>query len=78
MGNRYWLKLGLPDCAIAIFISLMGIGRKSIPLQLPKIPGHEIAGWIEEIGDSVPEGLLRKAAWLPYSEAGDAWICTRL
>ena len=35
--DGYWLKSGLPDCALAIFILLMGIERwMSIPLQLPK------------------------------------------
>jgi D-arabinose 1-dehydrogenase-like Zn-dependent alcohol dehydrogenase len=76
MGNRYWLKLGLPDCAIAIFILLMGIGRtkKSIPLRLPKIPGHEIVGWIEEIGDYVPEGLLQEGGMVAVF---GGWGCVR-
>jgi hypothetical protein len=32
-----------------------GDWKKNIHLQLPKIPGHEIAGGIEEIGDSGPK-----------------------
>ena len=30
------------------------------PVQLPITPGHEVAGWIEEIGDSVPQRFLNK------------------
>ncbi len=29
------------------------------PLNLPKTPGHEIAGWIEEVGKSVPENIMK-------------------
>ena len=32
-----------------------GDWKKSIPLNLPITPGHEIAGHIEEIGNSVPQ-----------------------
>jgi propanol-preferring alcohol dehydrogenase len=37
-----------------------GDWKNSIALQLPTTPGHEIAGWIEELGDSVPNGILDK------------------
>jgi propanol-preferring alcohol dehydrogenase len=29
-------------------------------IPLPITPGHEVAGWVEEIGDSVPKGVLDK------------------
>lgn len=31
-----------------------------IPVPLPITPGHEVAGCVEEIGDSVPQGVLDK------------------
>jgi len=34
--------------------------KNSIPLQLPTTPGHEIAGWIEETGNSVPKNILNR------------------
>lgn len=37
---------------------LNGEWKSIIPLDLPKTPGHEIAGWVEEIGKSVPTNLL--------------------
>ena len=37
-----------------------GDWKKSIPLNLPITPGHEIAGRIEVIGNSVPQQFLKK------------------
>jgi propanol-preferring alcohol dehydrogenase len=37
-----------------------GDWKNTIPLQLPIIPGHEIAGWVEEIGELVPNNFLQK------------------
>jgi len=37
---------------------LTGEWKSIIPLDLPKTPGHEIAGWVEEVGKSVPNNLL--------------------
>ena len=37
-----------------------GDWEQSLPLSLPKTPGHEIAGWIEEIGASVPDDTFQK------------------
>jgi|SRR6185503_3486145 propanol-preferring alcohol dehydrogenase len=34
-----------------------GEWKDAIPLELPKIPGHENAGWVGEMGDTVPKGL---------------------
>src|SRR5215204_2720826 len=33
---------------------MQGDWASSIPVQLPKTLGHEVAGWVEEVGDSVP------------------------
>ena len=37
-----------------------GDWEQSLPLSLPKTPGHEIAGWIEEVGSSVPDDIFQK------------------
>lgn len=37
-----------------------GDWQKSLSLSLPKTPGHEIAGVIEEIGSLVPEKVFHK------------------
>ena len=36
---------------------IAGEWKDSIPLRLPLVPGHEIAGYVEELGESVPKGL---------------------
>src|SRR5690242_359354 len=35
-----------------------GEWKTAIPLELPKIPGHEVAGWVDELGELVPPGIL--------------------
>jgi propanol-preferring alcohol dehydrogenase len=37
-----------------------GDWKKSIPLKLPITPGHGIAGYVEGIGDAVPQQFLQK------------------
>jgi propanol-preferring alcohol dehydrogenase len=37
-----------------------GDWKNTIPLELPKVPGHEISGTIEEIGESVPGTLFSR------------------
>jgi hypothetical protein len=34
-----------------------GEWRDVLPVSLPITPGHEVAGWIEEVGNSVPQGI---------------------
>ncbi len=46
----------------------------------PVVPGHEIAGTIEEIGENVPEGLFHKGMNVtvnPYSSCGKCPSCRR-
>ena len=34
-----------------------GEWKNIIPLNLPKTPGHEISGWIEDVGKLVPKKI---------------------
>jgi len=63
-----------------------GYFREYLDLELPCTLGHEIAGWVEEIGDSVPENIIKKgdlvviyAAWgcgvCPQCKSGSEQIC---
>ncbi|MGG6460359.1 MAG: alcohol dehydrogenase catalytic domain-containing protein, partial [Candidatus Eiseniibacteriota bacterium] len=63
-----------------------GDWQKSLPLSLPKTPGHEIAGRIEEIGSMVPENVFHKGdlvaifggwgcGFCPYCKKGDEEMC---
>lgn len=49
-------------------------------VQFPRIPGHEIAAEIVEIGDGVPAGRLlvgQKATVLPYTACGSCASCRK-
>jgi propanol-preferring alcohol dehydrogenase len=39
---------------------ISGDWKDAIPLSLPKTPGHEVAGFVEEIGDLVPKGVIER------------------
>ena len=53
-----------------------GEWKDAIPLTLPKTPGHENAGWVEEIGDTVPEGLFSKGDLVAIFGGWGCGICT--
>ncbi len=53
-GEQILVKVGATGLCHSDLHLVNGDEEKH-PLQLPKIPGHENAGWIEEIGDSVQE-----------------------
>jgi alcohol dehydrogenase, propanol-preferring len=52
-----------------------GDWKKTIPLELPKVPGHEIAGSIEEIGESVPKNLFSRGNIVAVSGGWGCSIC---
>ena len=46
------LRVGAAGLCHSDLHLINGDWQKNLPISLPKIPGHEIAGWIEEIGSS--------------------------
>jgi propanol-preferring alcohol dehydrogenase len=52
-----------------------GDWKNTIPLQLPIIPGYEIAGWVEEIGDLVPVFGGWRCGICIYYKDGDKQLC---
>jgi alcohol dehydrogenase, propanol-preferring len=62
-----------------------GYFQEYAPVKPPVVPGHEISGWVEEIGSSVPEGIEKgdlivvSGGWgcglCPYCKRGDDQIC---
>lgn len=63
-----------------------GDWKKSLPLNLPKTPGHEVCGWVEETGSLVPEHSMHKGdlvavfgGWgcgsCVYCKRGDEQMC---
>ena len=56
-GSGVVVRVGAAGLCHSDLHLMAGEWKESIPLRLPLIPGHEIAGFVEELGESVPEGL---------------------
>jgi alcohol dehydrogenase, propanol-preferring len=55
-GEQVLVKVGGAGLCHSDLHIMQGEWASSIPVQLPRTLGHEVAGWVEEIGDSVPPG----------------------
>jgi alcohol dehydrogenase, propanol-preferring len=54
-GEEVLIRVGAAGLCHSDLHLINGEWKDVLPLNLPKTPGHEVAGWIEEIGESVPE-----------------------
>ena len=54
-GEEVLIRVGAAGLCHSDLHLINGEWKDVLPLKLPKTPGHEVAGWIEEIGESVPE-----------------------
>lgn len=59
-GEGVVVKVGGAGLCHSDLHLISGEWSDAIPLALPKTPGHEVAGTIEEIGDSVPKGMFER------------------
>jgi propanol-preferring alcohol dehydrogenase len=59
-GEQVLVKVGAAGLCHSDLHLINGEWKEVIPIDLPKTPGHEVAGWVEETGDSVPLDLLKK------------------
>jgi propanol-preferring alcohol dehydrogenase len=75
-GESVLVKVGAAGLCHSDLHLINGEWKDAIPLSLPKTPGHEIAGWVEEIGDNVPEGLLEKGDLVAIFGGWGCGICT--
>jgi propanol-preferring alcohol dehydrogenase len=80
------LRIGAAGLCHSDLHLINGDWEKNLPLSLPKTPGHEISGWVEETGSSVPENILKKGdlaavfgGWgcglCVYCKKGDEEMC---
>jgi alcohol dehydrogenase, propanol-preferring len=53
-GEEVLVKVGGTGLCHSDLHIMQGEWASSIPIQLPKTLGHEVAGWVEEVGNSVP------------------------
>lgn len=71
-GEGVLVKVGAAGLCHSDLHLIAGEWKDAIPLVLPRIPGHEVAGWVEEVGDRVPDGLFEKGE--PVAVFG-GWGC---
>jgi propanol-preferring alcohol dehydrogenase len=79
------VKVGATGLCHSDLHLINGNWQRSQPLDLPKTPGHEIAGWVEETGVSVPERIKRGdlvavfggwgCGYCVYCKRGDEQMC---
>jgi propanol-preferring alcohol dehydrogenase len=75
-GEAVLVKVGAAGLCHSDLHLMNGEWKDAIPLALPHIPGHENAGWIEEIGDKVPKGLFSKGELVAVFGGWGCGICT--
>ena len=79
------VKVGAAGLCHSDLHLINGDWQKSLPINLPKTPGHEIAGWVEETGTSVPESIKKGdlvvvfggwgCGFCSYCKRGDEQMC---
>jgi alcohol dehydrogenase, propanol-preferring len=86
-GEEVLIRVGAAGLCHSDLHLINGEWKDVLPLKLPKTPGHEVAGWIEEIGESVPESAQMKEGDLvavfggwgcgicTYCKSGDEQLC---
>ena len=86
-GEEVLIRVGASGLCHSDLHLINGEWKDVLPLKLPKTPGHEVAGWIEEIGESVPETAEMKEGDLVavfggwgcgiciYCKRGDEQLC---
>ena len=86
-GEEVLVRVGAAGLCHSDLHLINGEWKDVLPLKLPKTPGHEVAGWIEEIGESVPETAEMKEGDLVavfggwgcgiciYCKRGDEQLC---
>ncbi len=86
-GEEVLIRIGAAGLCHSDLHLINGEWKDVLPLTLPKTPGHEAAGWIEEIGESVPDSALMNEGDLvavfggwgcgicKYCKGGDEQLC---
>jgi propanol-preferring alcohol dehydrogenase len=80
------VKVGATGLCHSDLHLIHGDWQKTLPLNLPKTPGHEIAGWVEEIGNEVPTNSIKRGdlvavfggwgcGYCSYCKSGDEQMC---
>jgi alcohol dehydrogenase, propanol-preferring len=86
-GEEVLIRVGAAGLCHSDLHLMNGEWKDVLPLKLPKTPGHEVAGWIEEMGELVPDSALMNKGDLvaifggwgcgicKYCKGGDEQLC---
>ena len=86
-GEEVLVRVGAAGLCHSDLHLINGEWKDVLPLKLLKTPGHEIAGWIEGVGESVPESAQMREGDLVavfggwgcgiciYCKRGDEQLC---
>ena len=86
LDEEVLVKVGAAGLCHSDLHLINGEWQALIPLNLPKTPGHEVAGWVEETGKSVPSDILKPGDLVTvfggwgcgiclYCKGGDEQMC---
>ncbi|MEP0824268.1 MAG: NAD(P)-dependent alcohol dehydrogenase [Nitrososphaera sp.] len=75
-GEAVLVRVGAAGLCHSDLHLIDGDWKEAMPLELPLIPGHENAGWVEAIGDRVPQGLFSKGELVAVFGGWGCGICT--
>jgi alcohol dehydrogenase, propanol-preferring len=74
-GEQVLVKVGGAGICRTDLQMIDGYFKGYLDLQLPCTLGHEIAGWVEEFGDSVPENIIKKGDLVVVSGGWGCGVC---
>lgn len=75
-GEAVLVKVGGAGLCHSDLHLISGEWKNALPLDLPKTPGHEVAGWVEEVGESVPKGLFERGDLVAVFGGWGCGVCT--
>jgi propanol-preferring alcohol dehydrogenase len=79
-GEGVIVKVGGAGLCHSDLHLINGEWKDAMPLELPKTPGHEVAGWVEEVGDSVPKDMFERGDLVAVFGGwgcGSCFLCKR-
>jgi propanol-preferring alcohol dehydrogenase len=76
-GEKVLVKVGGAGICRTDLQMVDGYFREYLDLELPCTPGHEIAGWVEEVGNSVPENFIKKGDLVVVYGGQGCGICSQ-
>ncbi len=74
-GEGVLVKIGGAGLCHSDLHIIQGEWTSTLPLALPRILGHEAAGWVEETGSSVPSNVLKSGDMVAISGGWGCGIC---